>query len=174
MTLFLKKKPSGGRIIFLSTSLTVATNVLPNAVVYVASKGAIEQAARSLAKDLGARGITVNVVSPGPIDTPLFRADKPEPVINFIAGLHPLNRVGKPEEVAPIVTFLAGPGAAWVNGQNIRVNGVCIASLCFFIVMSDDRSSRALLYECRNLAVSLHQTFVLLVLKGSSNTYDTP
>jgi len=115
--------PEGGRIIFLSTSLTVATNVLPNAVVYVASKGAIEQAARSLAKDLGARGITVNVVSPGPTDTPLFRAGKPEPVINFIAGLHPLKRLGKPEEVAPVVTFIASPAATWVNGQVIRVNG---------------------------------------------------
>ncbi|KAF8810825.1 NAD(P)-binding protein [Phlegmacium glaucopus] len=115
--------PDGGRIVFLSTSLTVATTVLPNSVVYVASKGAIEQAARALAKDLGARGITVNTVSPGPTDTPLFRAGKPEPVINFIAGLHPSKRIGKPEEIAPVVTFLASPAASWVNGQNIPVNG---------------------------------------------------
>ncbi|KAF8813037.1 NAD(P)-binding protein [Phlegmacium glaucopus] len=115
--------PEGGRIVFLSTTLTAATTVLPNAVVYVASKGAIEQAARSLAKDLGARGITVNTVSPGPTDTPLFRAGKPEQVINFIAGLHPAKRIGKPEEIAPVVTFLASPAASWVNGQNIPVNG---------------------------------------------------
>lgn len=114
----------GGRIIFLSTSLTVASTVLPNAVVYVASKGAIEQAARSLAKDLGSRGITVNVVSPGPTDTPLFRAGKNEQVINFIAGLNPSKRIGRSEDIAPVVAFLASPAAGWVNGQNIRVNGV--------------------------------------------------
>ncbi|KAF4620379.1 hypothetical protein D9613_000451 [Agrocybe pediades] len=115
--------PEGGRVIFISTTLTNAMSVLPNAVVYVASKGAIEQAARSLAKDLGARGITVNCVSPGPTDTPLFRAGKPEGVINFIAGLHPSKRLGTPQEIAPAVTFLASPAGAWVNGQNIRVNG---------------------------------------------------
>ncbi|KIK64890.1 hypothetical protein GYMLUDRAFT_258839 [Collybiopsis luxurians FD-317 M1] len=113
----------GGRIIFLSTSLTVATTVLPNAVVYVASKGAIEQAARSLAKDLGSRGITVNVVSPGPVDTPLFREGKSEQVINFIAGLNPSKRIGRSEDIAPVVAFIASPAARWVNGQNIRVNG---------------------------------------------------
>ncbi|KAE9391850.1 NAD(P)-binding protein [Gymnopus androsaceus JB14] len=113
----------GSRIIFLSTSLTVASTVLPNSLVYVASKGAIEQAARSLAKDLGTRGITVNVVSPGPVDTPLFRDGKPEQVINFIAGLNPFKRIGKPEEIAPVVAFLASPSAGWVSGQNIKVNG---------------------------------------------------
>jgi len=115
--------PEGGRIIFLSTSLTIATTVLPNSVVYVASKGAIEQAARSLAKDLGGRKITVNVVSPGPVDTPLFRAGKTDQIIGFVAGLNPQKRLGQPEEIAPVVTFLASPAAGWVNGQNIPVNG---------------------------------------------------
>jgi len=114
---------AGGRIIFFSSSLTKASSVLPNALTYVASKGAIEQISRVLAKDLGARGITVNTVSPGPIDTPLFRSGKPEQVIQFIANLHPEKRLGQAEEIAPIVAFLASPGAAWVNGQNILVNG---------------------------------------------------
>lgn len=118
--------------------MTVATGVLPNAVVYVASKGAIEQAARSLAKDFGAKGITVNVVSPGPTDTPLFRSDKPEAVVNFIKGLIPSKRLGKPEEIAPVVTFLASPAAAWVNGQNIRVNGVRIPSFLFVVFLTND------------------------------------
>ncbi|KAK7035443.1 hypothetical protein VNI00_011736 [Paramarasmius palmivorus] len=118
--------PSGGRIIFFSTSLTKASGVLPNALVYVASKAAVEQLARVLAKDLGGRGITVNTVSPGPVDTPLFRAGKPEQVIQFIAGLNPSKRLGQPDEIAPIVAFLSGPEAGWVNGQNIMVNGAFV------------------------------------------------
>lgn len=114
----------GGRIIFFSSSLTKASNVLPNALVYLASKGAIEQIARVLAKDLGARGITVNTISPGPVDTPLFREGKSEQQIQFIAGLNPQKRIGLPDEIAPVVAFLAGPAATWVNGQNILVNGV--------------------------------------------------
>ncbi|KAL0958008.1 hypothetical protein HGRIS_000182 [Hohenbuehelia grisea] len=113
----------GGRIIFFSSSLTGASAVLPNALSYVASKGAIEQVSRVLAKDLGARGLTVNTVSPGPVDTTLFRAGKPEHVIKFIAGQNPNNRLGQPEDIAPTVAFLASPAAQWVNGQNIRVNG---------------------------------------------------
>jgi len=114
---------AGARIIFCSSSLTKASAVLPNALVYVASKGAIEQAARVLAKDLGTRGITVNVVSPGPTDTPLFRAGKPEQVMKAIASTNPSNRLGQPEDIAPVVSFLASPAASWVNGQNILVNG---------------------------------------------------
>ncbi|KAF5383121.1 hypothetical protein D9615_005054 [Tricholomella constricta] len=115
----------GGRIIFFSSSLTGATTVLPNALAYVASKGAIEQISRVLAKDLGAHGITVNTVSPGPVDTDLFRAGKPEEVVKVIASQNPNNRLGKPEDIAPAVAFLVSPAAQWVNGQNIRVNGEC-------------------------------------------------
>lgn len=115
---------AGSRIIFFSSSLTRATTVLPNSLVYIASKGAVEQMARALAKDLGSRGITVNTVSPGPTDTPLFRQGKPEQVITFIASLNPSKRLGTPQEMSGIVAFLAGPEATWINGQNIPVNGV--------------------------------------------------
>ncbi|KAI0055305.1 NAD(P)-binding protein [Artomyces pyxidatus] len=115
--------PSGGRIIFFSSSLTHASTVLPNALVYVASKGAVEQFSRVLAKDLGARGVTVNTVSPGPTDTPLFRQGKTEQAIQFIASLAPEKRLGRPDEIGPIVAFLASDGASWINGQNILVNG---------------------------------------------------
>jgi len=115
--------PSDGRIIFFSSSLTKATSLLPNALVYVVSKAAIEQISRVLAKDLGSRGITVNTVSPGPVDTPLFREGKTEQQIHFIASFTPSKRIGLPEEIAPIVAFLASPAAAWINGQNILVNG---------------------------------------------------
>jgi len=115
--------PAGGRIIFFSSSLTKASSVLPNALVYVASKGAIEQIARVLAKDLGSRKITVNTISPGPVDTALFREGKTEQQIQFIAGLNPEKRLGLPEEIAPAVAFLVSPAATWINGQNILVNG---------------------------------------------------
>ena len=81
---------------------------------------------RVLAKDLGARNITVNTVSPGPVDTPLFREGKTEQQIQFITGLSPSKRLGLPEDIAPVVSFLASPAATWVNGQTIMVNGVRI------------------------------------------------
>lgn len=127
---------SGGRIIFFSSSLTKASSVLPNALVYVASKGAIEQIARVLAKDLGSRQITVNTISPGPIDTALFREGKTEQQIQSIVGLNPQKRLGLPEEIAPAVAFLASPAATWINGQNILVNGVS-PILYLNIVVSD-------------------------------------
>ena len=104
------------------TSCEIA--VLPNALCYVASKGAIEQISRVLAKDLGRKGITVNTFSPGPVDTALFRAGKPPQVIDMIASQSPNNHLGLPEDIAPLVTFLASPAAQWINGQNLRVNGV--------------------------------------------------
>ncbi|VDB91854.1 unnamed protein product [Peniophora sp. CBMAI 1063] len=133
--------PEGsGRIIFFSTSLAHASAVMPINLVYVATKGAVEQLARVLAKDLGklyfqpicyptthtvtgSKGITVNTVSPGPTDTALFRAGKTEQQIQFIAGLAPSKRLGQPDDVSPVVSFLASDGARWVNGQNILVNG---------------------------------------------------
>jgi len=114
---------AGGRIIFFSTSITRVSTVLPNALVYAASKGAIEQFTRVLAKDLGSRGITVNCISPGPTDTELFRKGKTEQQIQFLANLNPQKRIPQPEEIAPAVAFLASPDASWVNGQNLPVNG---------------------------------------------------
>jgi 3-oxoacyl-[acyl-carrier protein] reductase len=86
--------------------------------------GAVEQATRVLAKDLGSKGITVNVVSPGPTDTPLFRNGKPQQVIDMITRQIPSNRLGTPDDIAPVVAFLSSDAAAWVNGQNLRTNGV--------------------------------------------------
>ncbi|KAH9929637.1 hypothetical protein B0H21DRAFT_826172 [Amylocystis lapponica] len=114
---------AGGRVIFFSTSLTRNSMITPTYLVYAATKGAVEQMMRVLAKDLGARGITVNTVSPGPIDTDLFRAGKPEQLLQMIAGTHPLKRIGEPDEVSPVVAFLAREEASWVNGHNIFVNG---------------------------------------------------
>jgi len=114
---------TGGRIIFLSSIVTKKSTVLPDAIIQAASKAAIEQCTRVLAKDLGARGVTVNTVSPGPIDTDLFREGQTDHKIHFIANLHPQKRLGLPKDIASLVTFLASPEAAWINGQNIHVNG---------------------------------------------------
>ena len=99
--------------------------VQSNALCYVATKGAVEQISRVLAKDMGSKGITVNTISLGPIDSPLFREGKSQHIIDSIAKQSPSKRLGEPDDVAPIVAFLASQAAQWINGQNIRVDGVC-------------------------------------------------
>ncbi|KAH8825589.1 NAD-P-binding protein [Flagelloscypha sp. PMI_526] len=116
----------GGRIIFISSSLTIGASITPIYLSYLASKGAIEQVSRVLAKDYASKGLTVNTISPGPTDTPLFTAGKPAAVIEAIAKQNPFGRLGKPEDIGPVVAFVASPGAQWLNGQNIRVNGGAI------------------------------------------------
>ena len=120
----------GGRIFFFSSSTTHFSGVPPTYALYTATKGAVEQLTRVLSKDLGARGITVNTVAPGPVDTDLFRNGKSEQVISFFAGLHPQKRIPQAEEIAPIVAFLSRDEAGWVNGQTILVNGVSNWIVC--------------------------------------------
>ncbi|KAG0267600.1 hypothetical protein BG011_002908 [Mortierella polycephala] len=113
----------GSRLIYLSTTLTSATTVAPNHFLYCATKGAVEQMVRTLAKDLGGRGVTVNCVNPGPTDTDGFRYGKTEQQIKFLEGLNPAGRLGQPDDIAGAIAFLASRSAAWVNGQILRVNG---------------------------------------------------
>jgi hypothetical protein len=103
---------------------------MPVYPVYAASKGAIEQFTRVLAKDLGTRGITVNTVSPGPVDTELLRASVGDEAIGYIGSLNPFNRIAKPDDIAPVIAFVASPQAGWISGQNIPVNGVSCYGLC--------------------------------------------
>ena len=115
--------PPGSHIILLSTTINHASTVTPPYLVYCASKGAIEQMVHVMSKDLGAKGISVNAVAPGPTATDLFLKDKSEQMIKTIAGFNPHNRLGKPEEIADVMLWLSGSGSDWVTGQVIRVNG---------------------------------------------------
>jgi 3-oxoacyl-[acyl-carrier protein] reductase len=116
-----KRMADGGRIINFSTSTTAL--MLPTYGAYVATKGAVEQLSHVLAKELGQRGITVNVVSPGPTDTALFGQDKTEQDKQRFAQMAALGRLGQPEDIADVVAILVTDEARWITGQNIRANG---------------------------------------------------
>lgn len=111
---------SGGAIINFST--TVTRTSLPGYSAYAATKGAVEAIGLILAKELGGRDITVNTVAPGPTATDLFLDGKPDSLIEAIASQNPSKRLGQPDEIAEVVSFLAGAGR-WINGQVIFANG---------------------------------------------------
>jgi 3-oxoacyl-[acyl-carrier protein] reductase len=111
----------GGRIINFSSSVTA--RFMPTYGAYAATKGAVEQLTRSLAKELGPRGITINTVSPGPTETEMFTTGKTPEQIAFFAKQTAFDRLGQPKEIAEVVAFLASEAASWISGQNIRANG---------------------------------------------------
>jgi 3-oxoacyl-[acyl-carrier protein] reductase len=111
----------GGRIINVSSS--VVGLLQPTYGVYAATKAALEAMTSILAKELRGRNITVNAIAPGPTATKLFLDGKPQAVIDHLAKLAPLERLGQPEDIANAVAFLAGPDGAWINGQTLRANG---------------------------------------------------
>jgi 3-oxoacyl-[acyl-carrier protein] reductase len=111
----------GGRIVNLSTLNTVVP--APGRLLYTMSKGALEQATAVAARELGPRGITVNTVSPGAVDTDMLRAANNAEALAQTAAFTALQRLGKPNDIAAIVTWLAGPDAGWITGQNIRATG---------------------------------------------------
>ena len=115
--------PAGSHIIFISTGLITTSSIAPNYLLYVTTKGAIEQMTRLMCKDLASKGIVVNAVAPGPTATELFYKGKTDQTLKFIAGLSPFGRIGKPEEIAEAILYMAGSGSQWVSGQTLRVNG---------------------------------------------------
>ena len=112
---------SGGRIINFSSS--VIGLALPGYSVYAATKAAVETLTHIFAKELRGRNITVNAVAPGPTATDLFLDGKTPEQIAQLSRVAPLERLGQPTDIAGLVSFLAGPDGAWINGQTIRSNG---------------------------------------------------
>jgi 3-oxoacyl-[acyl-carrier protein] reductase len=112
---------TGGRIVNFSTS--VVGTKLENYGVYTATKAAVEAFTGVLAKELRGRNITVNAVAPGPVATELLTAGKTPEMLALFAKGAPLERLGMPDDIARVVSFLAGPDGGWVNAQVIRANG---------------------------------------------------
>lgn len=114
----------GGRIICLSTIGTVMN--MPGGSCYFGTKGAVEQFCRVFAREVADRNITVNLVSPGFIETEMLRgllADVDPGVPGELVDMTPLSRFGAPDDIAGVITFLTSPEAAWITRQNIAVDG---------------------------------------------------
>ncbi|WP_412525468.1 SDR family oxidoreductase [Burkholderia lata] len=116
-----KRVRDGGRIVNLTSS--VIGMRLPTYGVYIATKAAVEGMTQVLAQEMRGRGISVNAVAPGPVATELFLQGKSAELVDRMAKLNPLERLGQPADIASVVAFLAGPDGAWVNGQVLRANG---------------------------------------------------
>jgi 3-oxoacyl-[acyl-carrier protein] reductase len=111
----------GGRIVNFSTS--VVGIKLETYGIYAATKSAIETMTAILSKELRGRHIAVNAVAPGPVATDLFLNGKTPELIDRLAKMNPMERLGTPEDIASAVSFLAGPEGGWINGQVLRANG---------------------------------------------------
>jgi NAD(P)-dependent dehydrogenase (short-subunit alcohol dehydrogenase family) len=128
---FLPLLSDGASVIFLSS--INASMGMPNASVYCASKAAMNALAKVAANELSSRKIRVNIVSPGPVDTPLFGKTgmTPEMMAGFAESLQarlPLGRFGKPEEIAKLAAYLASDDSAWVTGQEFVIDGGALAT----------------------------------------------
>jgi 3-oxoacyl-[acyl-carrier protein] reductase len=116
-----KRLRTGGRIINFSSSMVGLK--LETYGVYAATKGAIEAMTGILSKEMRGRSVTVNAVAPGPTATDLFLRGKSDQLIDHMAKMNPLERLGTPDDIAATVAFLAGPDGGWINGQVLRANG---------------------------------------------------
>jgi NAD(P)-dependent dehydrogenase (short-subunit alcohol dehydrogenase family) len=111
----------GGRVINVGTSLLAAT--APGYAVYAGSKAPLEDFTRALAREIGARGVTVNTIAPGPLDTAFYHSQENAQSVAYASKLAVAGRLGTPDDVAPVVAFLASPRSQWVTAQTIFVNG---------------------------------------------------
>jgi len=116
-----KRLRNDGRVINFST--TALHLKLPGYAVYNATKAAVEAMTGVYAKELRGRNITVNAVAPGPVATELFLNGKTDEQIAQFSKMPPIERLGQPEDISGVVSFLAGPDSGWVNGQTLRANG---------------------------------------------------
>src|SRR5712671_259521 len=113
--------PDGGRIMAFSSS--VIAKSFPTYGAYIASKAGVEGLVHVLANELRGRNITVNAVAPGQVQTELFLKGKSDAWIDELKKMNPLERLGLPEDMANVVSFLAGPEGGWINSQVLRANG---------------------------------------------------
>jgi len=111
----------GGSIIGITTSMVRVA--VQGGGPYTASKAAVESLLRSMAKELSGRGIRVNGVAPGPVETDLFNAGKTDQAKARAAALSPFDRIGTPDEIATVAAFLASERASWISGQIVQPNG---------------------------------------------------
>jgi 3-oxoacyl-[acyl-carrier protein] reductase len=116
-----KRLRDGGRIVNFSTS--VVGTKLETYSVYAATKSAVETMTAILSKEMRGRGITVNAVAPGPVATDMFLTGKSPELIDRLAKMNPMERLGTTEDIASAVSFLVGPDGGWINGQVLRANG---------------------------------------------------
>ncbi len=116
-----KRVQDGGRIVNISTTLTSVTTGLYS--VYAGAKAASEQFVKMIAKEIGLRGITLNSIAPGPLNTSFFYPVENEHSIDYLKHMSVQNRLGEISDVLPMVKFLTSPEAGWVTAQSIRVNG---------------------------------------------------
>lgn len=113
-----------GSIIALTTSLV--RHVVAGVGPYSATKAAVECLVRSMAKELAPRGVRVNAVAPGPVDTELFNSGKTPEAKQRSAAMSPLNRIAETDEIAQVVAFLASEKASWMDGQIVQPNGALV------------------------------------------------
>ncbi|MET7480883.1 SDR family oxidoreductase [Streptomyces sp. NPDC005648] len=111
----------GGALVNFSSS--VVGLAFPGYGAYAASKGAVEALTLILAREMRGREVTVNAVAPGPTATDLFLDGKDEETVARLAAQPPLERLGTPQDIAAVVSFLVGPEGRWINGQIVRANG---------------------------------------------------
>lgn len=111
---------NGGRVVNFSSS--VVGLYQPTFGVYAATKAAVEALTVIMAREMVGRSITVNAVAPGPVQTELL-SHSPQAVLDHLAAMTPLGRLGQPTDIASVIAFLVSNDGGWINGQTIRVNG---------------------------------------------------
>jgi 3-oxoacyl-[acyl-carrier protein] reductase len=122
--LALERLRDGGRIINLSTGLSARPATMPDLVAYTMTKSAIDAFTAALARELGPRGITVNAVAPGAVDTDMnAHWLREEEARRAMAEASPLRRIGRADDIADVAAFLAGADARWITGQVVDASG---------------------------------------------------